>query len=45
MRSREPAAVVDTARVIHRRDLSSEPHLALGAIFGAYAVVLLWFTD
>jgi hypothetical protein len=44
MRSREPASVVNTTRFLHRVDLNSEPHLALGALFGAYAVVVLWIT-
>jgi hypothetical protein len=44
MRSREPASVVNTTRFLNRIDLNSEPHLALGALFGAYAVVVLWVT-
>jgi len=44
MRSREPASVVNTTRFLQRVDLNSEPHLALGVLFGAYAVAVLWIT-
>jgi hypothetical protein len=44
MRQREPAAVIRSTRSLHIADVNTEPHLALGVIFGVYAVVLLWLT-
>jgi len=44
MRRREPAAVVRSTRFLQVAGLDAEPHLALAAIFGFYAVILLWIT-